>query len=135
MSLKNTRLAILFVCGAFALFRPSAVAAPVCDNACRERSYFYITLGGGSYRKYQTPTCELCKTPSSLCLVQTGDNTTGATCTTMAGQENGNKYWAITSTSVCDFTNQFYIEANSADPTDPMAFTVCAIKYCPMAPG
>ena len=67
--------------------------------------------------------------------MQTGDNTTGATCTTMAGQENGNKYWAITSTSVCDFTNQFYIEANSADPTDPMAFTVCAIKYCPMAPG
>jgi hypothetical protein len=52
----------------------------------------------------------------------------------MAGQENGNKRWDIKSSTLCDFTMQASIESAAADPSDPKAFVIDAIKYCPPAP-
>jgi hypothetical protein len=130
MTLKNVLLALLVGFGAFGLC-PSFADPPDCDSKCRLRQYHYRTVSS-TYRKYETSTCELCTgTATNLCLVDAKDANTAATCTTMAGQEKGNKYWEIASKTVCDFGDTaVHIQCEPAEPTAKIT-TEAAIKYCP----
>jgi hypothetical protein len=136
---QKCTLAWIFLCSVVTVVDTRVVQAdpvpPNCDNACRLRQYYYFIDGQSkTYRKYHKATCEFCVFAHSLCKPQEGDKNTGAKCTTKAGGENANKYWAISSKSVCDHTNEKYIEAEPAESIDPNTFTFADDKYCPPPP-
>ncbi|MCI0704052.1 MAG: hypothetical protein L0241_23585 [Planctomycetia bacterium] len=133
MTLKNLLLATLFVLCAFWLCSSQPIqAVPTnCDAVCRMRQHFYMPSEMAKYRKYREATCEFCwtnplNTATTTCQVKAGEENTDLFCFTLAGKEQANEWWEITTKSACNFLpNHKSIEANPADP-DPMAKSVKA---------